>query len=73
MHTNNHEAHLTLPDDRPVRMKFCGCLRHQRYHAGEEIFFHEIIGEEEARFSRNCAYNVYNSRIWAQNNPCYSH
>jgi len=52
-----------LPDDRPVRMKFYGCLRHQLHRAGEEIFFYEITGEDEVRFSRICTYNVYNSRF----------
>jgi hypothetical protein len=61
------------PDDLPVRLKFCGSLQHQHHHAGEEIFFYEIIGKKEVRFSRNCAYNVYNSSIWAQNSPYSSH
>jgi hypothetical protein len=34
------------PDDRPVRLIFCGCLQHQHHHAGEEIFFYEIIGKK---------------------------
>jgi hypothetical protein len=62
-------------DDRPVRLKFWGYLQHQHHHAGEDIFLYEIIGgkKKEVRFSHNCAYNVYNSSLWAQNSPYSNH
>jgi hypothetical protein len=34
-----------FPNDRPVCMKFCVCLRHQHQYAGGEIFSYEIIRE----------------------------
>jgi hypothetical protein len=58
-------AHL-FPDNHSLWMQFWEWLRHQ--HAADELFL-QILWTDEACFTREGVLNVYNSHLWAQDNP----
>jgi hypothetical protein len=60
-----------FPDDPPVRIEFCGWLRHQ--HAADELFLHNIRWSDEAYFTREGAFNVHSRHLWTQDNPHPTH
>jgi hypothetical protein len=56
-----------IPGDRPLRMQFRDWLRHQ--HVADEPLLQNTQWTHEECFTREGAFNIHNSRLWARDSP----